>query len=167
MLGGHTLCPLLPLAHIRGAWPQVACTRSAQSLIEEQEASGHVLSYRELPHLLKISEGLHATGCLGQRCPVHCSLESGPTMRAACARAIWPATSSKQLHATGGLNQSCLVCCRLASSSSTPATHARIALSSVSLQAHTQALAQGVSYGSLPLLLSVSPTMVPCLSYMS
>ena len=35
------LSPLIPLAHARGAWPLVACTTSAQSALNEQEASHH------------------------------------------------------------------------------------------------------------------------------
>ena len=33
------LSPLMPLAHARGPWPPVACTRSAQSPLNEQESS--------------------------------------------------------------------------------------------------------------------------------
>ena len=33
------LTALIPLAHTRGAWPQVACTRNAQSPLSEQESS--------------------------------------------------------------------------------------------------------------------------------
>ena len=84
------LSPLIPLAHTRGAWPLVACTRSTQSPIKEQEVSCHLpiactrdalpseslqaqadaqvqgVSYGGLPLLLSPSPQLHLASPLAQ-----------------------------------------------------------------------------------------------------
>ena len=58
------LSPLMPLAHTRGAWPPVACTRSAQSFQNEQEAflpsAPHPQPVPELPCLLRAFGHVHA-----------------------------------------------------------------------------------------------------------
>ena len=47
------LSPLMSLAHIRGSWSLVACTRSTQSPVKEQEASQPLEPVPELPHPLR------------------------------------------------------------------------------------------------------------------
>ena len=81
--------PPMPLAHTRGSWPLVACARSTQSLLCEQEASHHVQSAPEPSGLLKTSKHLHSVCCLCQRRPIQCRLASGFMPWAACARAVW------------------------------------------------------------------------------
>ena len=50
----------MTLAYIRGAWPPVACTRSAQSPLNEQEASRHPYSVPEPPRPLRAHRHAHA-----------------------------------------------------------------------------------------------------------
>ena len=73
VLGRHHV-PLspMPLVHTRGAWPPVACTRSTQSPINEQEASLCVQPVPEPHSLLQASKWLLFMGDLQQYCLALC-----------------------------------------------------------------------------------------------
>ena len=53
------LSPLLPLAHTRGAWPPVDCTRSTKSSPNKQEAPRHLQPAPEPPCPLRACRQAH------------------------------------------------------------------------------------------------------------
>ena len=55
-----TLSPLMPSAHTRGAWPLVACRRSAQSPLKEQKSFHYPWPMPEPPHPLRAHGHAHA-----------------------------------------------------------------------------------------------------------
>ena len=70
------------LSHTRGAWTLVACMRSTQSPLNEQEASCHLQPVPECPHSLRAHRHMHS--------PMQGVAYGGPPLRALSNNGILP-----------------------------------------------------------------------------